>query len=298
MNPSVDVQKKRILFIINPVSGIGRRNKLPGMIGKVAAHFDVNYTIAHSEYAGHAIKLARDAAREGFDAVVAVGGDGSINEVAEGIMGSSCALGVIPAGSGNGLSHYLKLPFSKEKAISCIFKMRTTLIDTASINDRLFISVAGAGFDGRVAETFSHAHLRGFIAYAWMSVREYLFYQSKRYKIYVNGMTLKRKAFMLTFANSNQFGFNARIAPLASLNDGLLDLCIMRKPPLFAIPYFLPMLFMGKLHTTRYLEIIKTTEVRIFQLKSNIGHTDGDHHRFSRELKVRVHPLSLKIIVP
>lgn len=298
MNPPVNVHKKRILFIINPISGVGRRNKLPGLIEKVAVRYDVVCTIAHSEYAGHAIRLAREAAQAGYDAVVAVGGDGSINEVAEGIAGTDCALGVIPAGSGNGLSHYLKIPFHKEKAISTIFAMRTTLIDTASINGRLFISVAGAGFDGRIAETFSHAHLRGFIAYAWMSVREYIFYQSKRYKIFVNGMTLKRKAFMLTFANSNQFGFNARIAPMASLNDGLLDLCIMKKPSLFAIPYFLPMLFLGKLHKTRYLEIIKTPEVRIFQLKSNVGHTDGDHHRFPREFLVKVHPLSLRIIVP
>lgn len=298
MNPPLKIHKKRICYIINPVSGIGKRKKIPHLIEKNTDTDDVEYEIAYSEYAGHAIEIAREAARRGFDAVVAVGGDGSINEVVQGILGSQTALGIIPAGSGNGLSHFIRIPFNKEKAIRRICAMKTTLIDTASINDKVFVSVAGAGFDARVAEKFSGSKIRGLFSYSWMVVREYLFYQSKRYKIYVNGRTLRRKAFMLTFANSNQFGFNAQIAPLASLNDGLLDLCILKKPPFYLVIFFLPLLFLGYLHKTPFLEIIKTQEVRVIQRKKYITHVDGDHLYLSKELNVKVNPLSLKIIVP
>lgn len=286
------------MFIINPVSGIGKRNKIPHLIEKNTEATEVDYEIAYSEYAGHAVILAAEAAQRGFDAVVAIGGDGSANEVAQGILGTQTALGIIPAGSGNGLAHFLKIPFNKENAIRKICTMKTTLIDTATINGKVFISVAGAGFDARVAEKFADSRLRGFFSYARMVVQEYLFYQSKRYKIYVNGMTIRRKAFMLTFANSNQFGFNARIAPLASLNDGLLDLCILKKPPLYAVFFFLPILFTGHLHKTPFLEVIKTKEVKVIQRKNYITHTDGDHIYLSKELNVKVYPLSLKIIIP
>lgn len=298
MNPPLKSNKKRILYIINPISGIGKRKQIPHLIEKNTDPTEVEYEIAYSEYAGHAVKIAEEAAERGFDAVVAVGGDGSINEVVQGILGSQTALGIIPAGSGNGLSHFMKIPFNKEKAIRKICAMKTTLIDTASINGKVFVSVAGAGFDARVAERFSGSRVRGLLSYSWMVIREYLFYQSKRYKIYVNGRTLRRKAFMLTLANSDQFGFKARIAPLASINDGLLDLCILKKPPIYLALFFLPLLFLGYLHKTPFLEIIKAKDIKIIQHKNYPTHTDGDHVYLSKELNVKVYPLSLKIIVP
>lgn len=298
MNPPSSLHKKRIRFIINPISGIGKRNSIPALIDKVVGKNDIEHDIMFTEAAGHAVELAREAAEAGYDAVVAVGGDGSINEVARGVIGTNTAVGIIPAGSGNGLSHFMKIPFRKEKAIRKICQLKTTLIDTATINDILFVSVAGIGFDAWVAQKFASTKLRGFFSYARLVVSEYLFYQSKRYKIYVDGRTFRRKAFMLTFANSNQFGFNAQIAPTASLNDGLIDLCIIKKPSFLTAVFFLPLLFLGKLHKTPFLEVIKTKEVKVIQRKNYIVHTDGDHLYVSKELTVKVLPLSLRVIVP
>jgi diacylglycerol kinase (ATP) len=295
---NIDRPQKRILFIINPVSGIGKREKIPALIAKILKDSDIDYSIQYTESAGHAVDLAKAAADAGYDAVVAVGGDGSINEVARGVLGTETAVGIIPAGSGNGLSHFLKIPFRKEKAIKCIARMKSMVIDTATINEQLFVSVAGVGFDAWVAQKFASTKLRGFFSYARLAVSEYMFYQSKRYKIYVDGKILRRRAFMLTFANSNQFGFNAQIAPTASINDGLIDLCIMKKPPAWVSFLFLPLLFVGLLHKTPFLEVIKTKEVKVIQRKNFILHTDGDHKYISKELIVKVLPLSLKVIVP
>ncbi len=298
MTISSSTYHKRIRFIINPISGIGKRNKIPSLIERTMQPFDIEFDIKYTEAAGHAVDLAREAADLGYDAVVAIGGDGSINEVARGVIGSETAVGIIPAGSGNGLAHFLKIPFNKEKALKKIARMKTTLIDTATINGTLFVSVAGLGFDAWVAEKFASSKLRGFFSYARLAVSEYLLYQSKRYKIYVDGRTFRRRAFMLTFANSNQFGFNAKIAPTASINDGLIDLCIMKKPPMLAALFFLPLLFMGKLHKTPFLEVIKTKEVKVIQRKNYISHTDGDHLYLSKEITINTLPLSLKVIVP
>jgi diacylglycerol kinase (ATP) len=298
MNKQDCLRKKRIRFIINPISGIGKQKKIPGLIAETIDTAYFIYDIVYTKAAGHAIELARQAATERYDIVVAVGGDGSINEVARGVIGTQTAVGIIPAGSGNGLSHFLKIPLRTEKAIKTICRMKTTLADTATLNGELFVSVAGVGFDAWVAEKFSVCKLRGFYSYAKVAVREYLLYQSKRYKIYVNGRVLRRRAFMITIANSNQFGFNAKIAPTASVNDGLIDVCIMNKPPIYMAIFFLPLLFLGFLHKTPMLEIIKTKKVKIIQRKNYIVHIDGDHLQLSKELRAEVNPLSLKIIVP
>ena len=268
------------------------------MIERIVDKNHFEYDICYTEAAGHAVDLAREAAEAGYDAVIAIGGDGSINEVARGVIGTETAVGIIPGGSGNGLAHFMKIPFRKEKAIRKICKMKMSRIDTATINDKLFVSVAGLGFDAWVAEKFSGSRIRGFLSYVRVVLRGYFFYKSKRYKIYVDGRTLRRKAFMLTFANSDQFGFNARIAPTASLNDGLIDMCIMKRPPFWIALFFLPLLFLGKLHKTPFLEVIKAREVKIIQRKNQCIHTDGDFLYLSKELNIKVFPLSLKIIMP
>ncbi len=298
MNEDHHIRKRRIRFVLNPVSGIGKQKKIPALISRLIDPELFEYELLHTKAAGHAVELAREAAEKGYDAVIAIGGDGSINEVAQGVLGSETAVGIIPAGSGNGLSHFLRIPLKTEKALKAILRMKTTIMDTATINNRLFVSVAGAGFDAWVAQKFARSKTRGFFSYARLAVKEYIFYQPKRYKIYVNGRTLRRRAFMLTLANSNQFGFNAQIAPTARLNDGLIDLCIMKKPPVYLALFLLPLLFLGKLHKTPFLEVIKAPEVKIIQRKNYVLHTDGDHHMLSKELEIKVLPLSLKVVVP
>jgi diacylglycerol kinase (ATP) len=286
------------MFIINPISGIGRQKKIQRLIETHPAAKHHDFEIAYTEAAGHAVELAREAASAGYDIVVAVGGDGSINEVARGLIGTQTAAGIIPAGSGNGLAHFLKIPFRARAAIDCVLTGKTKRIDTASINDQVFVSLAGVGFDAYVADKFSRSKTRGLLAYARVIAREYMLFRSKRYKLYLNGKALKRRAFMITFANSNQFGFNAKMAPQASVTDGLLDVCIMKKPPVYMALFILPLLFWGLIDRTPFSEIIKTTEVRMIQRKNFVVHIDGDQIILGKELHIKINPLSLNIVTP
>lgn len=289
-------QKKKLRFIINPKSGIGRQKKVEGLI---ARHLDLNkfeYEICHTEARAHAVTLSREAAAMKYDAVIIVGGDGSINEAARGLIGSGTALGIIPAGSGNGLAHFMNISLNTRKALEIINRFQVKPIDTGIINGNPYVSVAGLGFDAYVAKLFSKSRIRGFWAYAKIIFLQYLTYQPKRYKIYVDGKTLKKSAFMLTFANSDQFGFNARVAPTAIIDDGYIDLCIVHKPRLFFIILVIPFIFLGLMHKTPFVKIIKTKNVKVIQSRNNIAHIDGDEIDLGKNIEVHIVPGSLNVI--
>jgi diacylglycerol kinase (ATP) len=288
--------RKKIRFIINPKSGIGKQKKIESLIHHQVdtAHFD--YDICYTREKYHATELSREASARHYDAVIAVGGDGTINEVAQGLLHSETAMGIIPAGSGNGLARHLKIPINTKKAIEVIKHFNVKTIDTANINGRLFVSIAGVGFDSHVAKRFSQSKKRGFWAYARICFLEYIKYNNKRFRIYVNDQVIKKNAFMLSFANSDQFGFNARIAPTAVIDDGYLDLCIVRKPRIYYAVFVIPFIFLGLLHKTPFLKIIRAKEIKVVQLKNNIAHIDGDEIDLGRVIEVSINPKSLKII--
>ena len=157
--------KKKIIIIINPISGIGRQKTVEKLAKKFLDAEKYDYTFAYSEYAGHAVEIARMAVEDRYEIVVAVGGDGSINEVVSSIVNSSVALGVIPTGSGNGLAHHLKIPIRIKKALKVINQNHQTQIDTAIIQGRSFASVSGVGYDAKIAHQFSNSKRRGFFSY-------------------------------------------------------------------------------------------------------------------------------------
>jgi len=291
--------KKKVKFIINPVSGVGRQCALEKIIPEFLNHNLYEYQISYTERAGHSTELSKEAAESGeCDLVVAVGGDGSINEVARGLAGTEIPLGIIPTGSGNGLAHFLDIPFNFNRALQIINKGKVKKIDTATMNGKLFISIAGVGFDALVAREFSKFKRRGFWPYFNIVVREYPRYQPKEYILELNGKTIKKEALFISFANSDQFGFNAAISPNASINDGLIDVCIFKKPSVLEAPILAQFLFFRAIDETRYLEIIKASEIKIIQPQNRYVHLDGDPVRLSKELIVKVNPLSLKVIVP
>jgi len=289
-------KKKKIRFIINPKSGIGKQKKVEGLISKHLDTTEFDYEVCYTKAKEHAVILSREAAEQNYDAVVIVGGDGSINEAARGLINTQTALGILPAGSGNGLAHFLNISLNIRKAIDVINRFNIKLIDTGLFNGHPFVSVAGVGFDAHVADLFSKSRIRGFWAYAKIVFMEYLTYQPKRFKIYVDGKVLKKSAFMLTFANSNQFGFNARVAPTAIIDDGYLDLCIVHKPRLFFIILVIPFIFLGLIHKNPFVKIIKTKSIKVIQSKKNIAHIDGDEIDLGRNIEVQIVPGSLNII--
>ena len=290
--------KKKIRFIINPISGIRKKVAVEKLILQELDKSLFDYEICYTKAAGHAIELSREAAEKDYDFVVAVGGDGTLNEVGQPLVGKRTCLGIIPVGSGNGLARYLKISTNVAKAIAIINKCNTKCIDTATISDRRFFSIAGVGFDAYVADLFSRCKKRGFWSYSKLAFREFLLFKPNKFRLYINGKVLHRRAMLISFANGNQYGYNAVISPDAIIDDGLIDVCIMRKPPFFLGPVMGICLFLRIVDKAGFVEIIRTNEVRIIQRKNYIAHIDGDKYRLSKELLIKVHPKSLNIIIP
>ncbi|MBL7137372.1 MAG: diacylglycerol kinase family lipid kinase [Bacteroidales bacterium] len=290
--------KERILFVVNPVSGSGRQKKIGKVVEKYLDNSRFSYEVLFTEEKGHASRLAREAVEEGASVVVAVGGDGTVNEVGQGLVGTDTALAIIPTGSGNGLARHLRLPLNFRKAIRIINQGNRQKIDTATLNGALFVNMAGVGFDAHVARKFEQATGRGFFSYFSISTVSYRKYKPKKYKITIDGKVVRRRALLISFANSSQFGNNTTIAPNASLDDGFIDVCIVRKLPFWKIILLSPLVFTRKFDKTPYLEIIRAREVIVKRKKGKYIHLDGDPRKEGKTLTVKVHPLSLQVIVP
>ncbi len=291
-------KKKSILFIVNPISGIGKQKIIEDLISKHLDKSLFDYRISYTEYVGHAIEISKSAAQSNSDIVVAVGGDGAVNELAKGIVDSKTIMGIIPAGSGNGLARFLKIPLNPVKAIKCINNLNTIKIDSVNINQNLFVSVAGVGFDALMAEKFATKKRRGFLTYIGLVVKEYAKYQPKKYKLSINNKHYEREALLICFANSNQFGNNFIISPEAKINNGMIDVCILKKIPLLKIVFLFPMFFANKIHKSKYIEIIRAKDIEVVCEKNDVINLDGESINISKNFNLKVNPQNLSVIVP
>lgn len=294
------MEKKRVLFIVNPASG-PQNETADEFAALVSAHIDstvIDYQIAVTQYALHATELSKKAVEQNMDIVVAVGGDGTVNEVASSLIGSHTALGIIPAGSGNGLAHHLKIPFNLPEAITTINTGRLLLMDTVSVNDIPFLSIAGIGFDALVADKFAGNSTRGLMSYLNIVSSEYISYQPLDYEISIDGNKDTYKALFISFANSDQFGYNTSIAPEARVDDGLMDVCIVSKIPLYSIPFVAPMLLVRQVHRTPFVDIIKASEVVVHTSDELIVNIDGEPVTMKGPLRFSLIPHSLKVVIP
>jgi YegS/Rv2252/BmrU family lipid kinase len=294
------MEKKRVLFIVNPASG-PQNDAADVFAAQVAKYIDstvVDYQIEVTQYAQHASELSRKAVEQNTDIVVAVGGDGTVNEVASSLIGSHTALGIIPAGSGNGLAHHLKIPFNLPDALALINNGRMLLMDTVSVNDIPFLSIAGIGFDALVADKFAGNSTRGLMSYINIVSSEYISYQPLDYELSIDGNRDTYKALFISFANSDQFGYNTSIAPEARVDDGLMDVCIVSKIPLYSIPFVAPMLFVRQVHRTPFVDIIKANEVIVHTTKELIVNIDGEPVTMKGPLSFNLVPHSLKVVIP
>ena len=290
---------KNVLFIINKFAGTKYRRELEGDIRyacgrQAAASCDIEYT----EAPGHATRLAAAAVNEGrHDLVVAVGGDGTVNEVAQGLVHSSVTLGIIPKGSGNGLARHLKIPMHPRLALQNLFSSRVLAMDTFTMNGRLSLNVSGIGFDGHVANLFSTEKKRGLTTYARHVAKEFGRFSEFDARIkYPKGME-EYCAFIIAIANSSQYGNNARIAPAASICDQLLHVSILKKIPLFRWDVFYD-IFRGKINQSDYCETITTNQLEVHLSHAIPFHVDGEAAGSSEHFTIKLVPSSLKILVP
>lgn len=297
-----------ICFIINPKSGTGNWK---GVESRIADHLSPSFspTILHTRRAGHATDLAQEAARTN-SIIVAVGGDGLVNETARGVMAAAAeqpkggeqdtCLGIIPTGSGNALARHLGIPMNQRKAIECLNAMHTEHIDIATLNGEPFFAVAGTGFDAEVAEKFALSRTRGFWTYIRLGIAGFFTYSPADYIITANHETVKRKAFLISVANGSQYGNNAFIAPKASMQSGRLEVCIL-KP--FRWYMGLPLgwkLFTKTLHTSPYMETLNGKDITIERAdgKPMPVHYDGEVMEPKRKITITVLAEKLKVILP
>ena len=291
------MSKQKIRFILNPVAGKSSKNKLPELIADVidAERFDCDICI--SEYAGHAGVLAEEAVDKGYDVVAVAGGDGSINEVGTKLIGTNIALAVIPVGSGNGLSRCLNIPLDPVKALELINRMAVCRIDTVTVNDVPFISIAGTGYDAQVADDYAHDTHHGFNTYLRYIVRNYFTLGEKEYTLQLADRSFTTKALFISFANSNQMGYDVPISPKASLWDGKVDLCIVRKPNPLELPVVGSFFLSKNMDKSPKVDILQVSEATIIRPEAAVLNIDGESVMFEKDLHIKINPLSLHVIV-
>lgn len=293
-------EKKQVLFIINPVSGINQSQKTD-FVSMARENIDSSrfeISFAYTESSEHTFELSKEAALKGVDIIVAVGGDGTANKVAKGLYGSNSVFGLIPVGSGNGLARYLNIPLDIPKSLAIINTLHIKPIDTVSINEEMFVSIAGVGFDALVAKRFAKSGRRGFFTYFHIALHAYPGYRPRKYRMVVDGKPIKRKALFISFANSNQFGYNTVIAPAATIDDGFMDISIVKKAPVIEAPYILGLLWRNKIESSGYIETLRAREVFMPRNKNRVVNVDGEPMKVGKDLNIKVNPLSLQMIVP
>jgi len=290
--------KYKIRIIVNPVSGSGRRKKALKMID---AHLDKDkfeFEIVRTERHKHAIELTKQAIETGCRAVVIVGGDGSINQVGATLAGTDVALGIIPAGSGNGLSRSLGISMNPKKAVENINDFNFRTIDTGLANGKAFMNMSGVGFDAAVAHAFHQQKTRGLFKYFMVGVPLLFNYKLQTYKINADGREFERKAWQIALANSPQYGNDALVAPKAEVDDGLLDAVVLNPMPIFQMFVNFYRLFQGTLGRSKYIKTFKFKEMVITQERDDVSHLDGDPFDLGKVIEIRIRPMSLKVIVP
>lgn len=289
--------KKKVVFIINLKSGTSDKADMPQIIAETLDRNKFDYEIAVTEYAGHATEIASKAKDEGVDIAVAVGGDGTVNEVARGIVHSGTALGIIPCGSGNGLARHLLLPINARKAIEIINACEIRDLDYGVINDYPFFCTCGMGFDAFVSMKFAEAGKRGPITYIENVLREGLKYKPETYTIEDENGTARHKAFLISCANASQYGNNAYIAPQASMSDGLMDVIIMEPFTLLEAPQISIDMFNKTLDKSSKIKTFRCKKLHIHRNAPGVIHYDGDPVMTGEDIDVELKPKGIKIIV-
>lgn len=284
---------KKIVFIINPISGTGRKDVVEAAIRE---HIDTTVfepVIRYTEYAGHAAVIAREEAEGGAEIVVAVGGDGTVNEVARSLVNTQTALAVVPCGSGNGLARHLRIPMDAEGAVTLINENFVQRIDYGTINGEAFFCTCGVGFDAFISMKFAEAGKRGVATYVEKTLQDGLTYKPERYKVEIDGDATVHDAFLIACANASQYGNNAYIAPNASTRDGLLDVTILTPFSTIEAPQIIVQMFNRRLESNSHVKTFRAKHVRITRETEGAAHIDGDPKMMGSVLDVEIHPAAL-----
>jgi len=284
----------KIKFIINPISGTGKQNGIEKLIKK---NINFKYELVFTKKSGDATILSKRAVDKKIDVVIAVGGDGTVNECAKEIIGSETALGVIPCGSGNGFAFHFGMNKNIKTALLQLNSCKISLIDSCTVNQIPFVNVSGIGFDAHIAHLFSNVKKRGLLSYLKIISNELFAYKAKDYYLSYNKKKMHVKANLIAFANTSQYGNNFLISSEASAKDGLIDFVIIKELPKWKIIQFFYQLIKGRVHRSKYVKIIRADEMLI-DSTNNILHLDGEPITSKSPIMIKAHHRTLKIFIP
>lgn len=289
--------KEKIAFIINPKSGLHIRQNVAATIESLFSKTLFDIQIYFTKKAGDATFAARGFQVEGFDRVIAVGGDGTVNEVARGLVGTHTALGIIPFGSGNGLARHLNIPLKVEDAIFCIMRNKRLAIDYGIYNHKPFFCTAGVGFDALISHRFATKKVRGVASYIQEIITQFALYERKYYRITLDHKVIERRAVLVTIANGSQWGNNAIIAPQANICDGKLDVVIITEIPPLMVPEVALMMFTGNFNLCRLVESYQCSSVKIECEEADYTHFDGEAAEITTQLDFHTVHKGLTVIL-
>ena len=290
-------KKKHITFIVNPISGTHSKDEIPQTIDALLDKERIESEIVMTEYAGHAALIASEKAAKGVDVVVAVGGDGTVNEVARSLVHTQTALGIVPCGSGNGLARHLSIPMDVKKAVGIVNTCLIERFDYGVINGLPFFCTCGMGFDAFISLKFAESGKRGPITYVENVLKEGLKYKPETYEIIVDGGTTRYKAFLIACANASQYGNNAYIAPGATMKDGEMDVVIMEPFDALEAPQIAADLFMKTLGNNSKIKAFRTKSIHIHRSAPGAIHYDGDPIMTNEDIDVHIEHLGISIVV-
>lgn len=288
---------QEIAFIVNPISGGKSKKDIPRLIDERLDATKFSPEIYFTEGRGHGAGIAKELLNKGITKLVAVGGDGTVNEVASTLVHTEGVLGIIPAGSGNGLARHLKIPMDPAKAIDILNKGYSIKMDTGYMNEIPFFCTSGLGFDAYVGKLFALNLKRGFNTYVKTSVYEFFHYKSHNYKLIFPDKVIELNAFLITIGNIAQYGNNAFICPYADVQDGLLDISVITPFPKFFALDMGRRLFNRTIDKSRYTKVFTTSELKIKRKESGPVHIDGEPFEMGEELLLRISPASLNVII-
>ena len=286
-----------IRFIINPISGTAGKSKIPEAIDMYLDKTKFSYDIVETQYAGHATELSRQAAEEGIDIALAVGGDGTVNEVAQSLTGTNSALAIIPCGSGNGLARHLFIPLNVKESIDIINQCVIHDLDYCLIDGHKFFCTCGLGFDAFISFKFAESGKRGLISYVQQVLETGLKYKPQTYELTTEEDAKEYKAMLVTCANASQYGNNAYIAPQASMRDGLMDVVIIEPFNIMEIPQIVIDMFSKTLNKSSRIKTFRTRHLHIHRSSEGPIHYDGEPVMAGADVDISIVPKGIKVMI-
>ena len=290
--------KRKYLTIINPHSGTSRKTSIPELAYNILSENGSELYFVYTNEQGHVAQIIDDVATQGFDVVIGVGGDGTINEVADAVRPTDMTMGIIPMGSGNGLARSLDIPMDPEAALEVIRKGYIKRIDCCEANGFPFFVTFGVGFDAQVTASYDQKSFRGPLSYVLSTVDQFIKHKSSLYRLHLNGEVIEQKAFLVTCANADQYGNNAIIAPEAELDDGLFDVVVIRNMSLLKAPQVAINLFTKNINESASIDIYRTDHLVIEREEEDYAQVDGELLELGRRIEITIQKQQLPILVP